>query len=312
MDLKAMESFKNNLFEKKVGGLRTSLNASPKNTYRVEWNASHLDLGSIYGPGMNNDVYCTMQVHDIYADALHLCAGSSSSYPSVRDELDSLSSRLDALGFRKAPSFGHGAVSQYVGHYRDAFEGSSSLYPDADVGWGEFSHIGDSDATMFPGEGKLNDFSLMRIGKIAIVRGSAWYRFKNYSGTTTSPELLLKVSIPEGFRLVSGGMHCFAFSAFINPSGTSSFTPGKFPSKDCFVFDYGMDGLGASFNIGGVSVGDKVTESLIAAPISEGESPVAEFWLRCPTGPDTSNYKSIRLTLNGWWQCGEDLPEPTE
>lgn len=308
MDLKAMESFKNNLFEKKVGGLRTSLNASPKNTYRVEWNASHLDLGSIYGPGMNNDVYCTMQVHDIYADALHLCAGSSSSYPSVRDELDSLSSRLDALGFRKAPSFGHGAVSQYVGDYRKAFEGSSALYPDYKVGWGTFGYI--SNAQMFPSEPK-NDFSLMRIGKIAIVRGSAWYRFKDYSGNTPSPELLLKVSIPEGFRMVSGGMKCLAFSAFIQPGGDgSSSTPGQFPSEDCFVFDYGIDGLS---RLPGVAIGEPVTttQSTIAGH-ADSSGRVDSFWLRCMTGPTTANYQSIRLSLNGWWQCEEGMPEPTE
>lgn len=310
MDLGAMTSFKDNLFEKKVGGLRTSLNAGSDNVYSVEWNASRLNLGSIYGSG-SDDAYCTMQVHDIYADSLHLHTGSAATFSSVRDEIDALSSRLDALGFRKAPSFGHGAVSQYVGHYRDAFEGSSALYPDADVGWNEFSHLADDDAGTFPGEGKLNDFTLMRIGKIAIVQGSAWYRFKGYSGTTESPELLLKVSIPEGFRMVSGGMRCLAFSAFINPGLGFSFTPRLFPSKDCFVFDYGMDGLGASFGMNGVKVGDKSRENLIATPLTEDESPVAEFWLRCPTGPDTSNYKGIRLSLNGWWQCEEGLPEPT-
>ena len=218
-----------------------------------------------------------------------------------------MSSRLDALGFRKAPSFGHGAVSQYVGDYRKAFEGSSALYPDYKVGWGTFGYI--SNAQIFLGEPE-NDFSLMRIGKIAIVRGSAWYRFKDYSGNTPSPELLLKVSIPEGFRMVSGGMKCLAFSAFIQPGGdASSSTQGQFPSMDCFVFDYGMDNLS---NMAGVTVGDKVIQSLIASPLSEDGSPVAEFWLRCMTGPTTVNYQSIRLSLNGWWQCGEDLPEPTE
>ena len=51
MDLGAMTSFKDNLFEKKVGGLRTSLNKGSEGVYNVEWNASRLDLGSIYGPG---------------------------------------------------------------------------------------------------------------------------------------------------------------------------------------------------------------------------------------------------------------------
>lgn len=317
MDLGAMTSFKDNLFEKKVGGLRTSLNAGSDNVYSVEWNASRLNLGSIYGSG-SDDAYCTMQVHDIYADSLHLHTGSAATFSSVRDEIDALSSRLDALGFRKAPSFGHGAVSQYVGDYRDAFEGSDVFYPDEKVGWSEFSHLSDDNAGRFPGEGKLNDFTLMRIGKIAIIQGSAWYRFKGYLGNTESPELLLKVSIPEGFRMVPNlpsSRKCYAFSAFVQPGATSSFTPRQFPSKDCFVFDYGMDGSGISFGMHGVDMGDGTLiyrENLIAFPLQYTPAPAAEFWLRCPTGPDKVNYQSIRLSLNGWWQCEEDLPEPTD
>ena len=313
LDLKAMETFKNNLFEKKIGGLSTSLTASG-DAYNVQWDASHFDLGKTihHGTGQSADAYCSLSVSDAFVDSLTFYANAGKhTLEGLYMDVYSLGSRLNALGFRKAPSFGHGAVSQYVGIYHHAFAGATGIYPDESVGWSEFSHLDDDNAQAYPGSGKLNDFTLMRIGKIAIVQGSAWYKFKGYLGNTASPELLLKVSIPEGFRMVSGGLNCIAFSAFVQPGDVGgSFSPSQFPSKDCFVFDYWMDALGRSFGMKGIEDGDKVKENTFIAPNSAGGSP--EFWLRCPAGSDKVNSQSIRLTLNGWWQCEEGLPEPTE
>ena len=302
MDLEAMTSFKDNLYKKKVGGLRTSL-ATSGTDYNVEWNASQVDLGRTLETAPTGiDAFCTLRVHDIYADALNFRVGQG-TYSSAKE----LADRLDALGFRKAPSFGHGAVSQYVGDLSDAAGGlGASLYPNYEVGWRQFEYV--SDATAFLVEPK-NDFSLMRIGKIAIVQGSAWYRFKDYSGYKPSPELLLKVSIPEGFRMVSGGMHCLGFSALITNQGAYGHSPAAFPGRDCFIYDYGIDGLG---KLMGVFIGEVKTESPLVGQADSSNTHVVSFWLRCPTGPDTDNGYSIRLSLNGWWQCEEGMPEPTE
>ena len=312
--MEALKTFKENLFEKRVGGLSTSPTVSgDAHTYTVHWDAYSLDLGKTlrYGTGQSDDVYCTFSVSNAFVDNLTFYANAGNhTLEDLFMDVYWLGGRLNALGFRKAPSFGYGAVSQYVGNYRKAINGTAGeIYPDESVGWSEFSHLDDDNAQAYPGFGKLNDFSLMRIGKIAIVQGSAWYKFKGYLGNTENPELLLKVSIPEGFRPISGGLRCLAFSAFVQPGDLpGSFTPSQFPSKNCFVFDYTMDGLGRSFGM----TGGKGGENLIIMPYADDRIHMPEFWLRCPTGPDKNYYQSIRLTLNGWWQCEEGLPEPTE
>lgn len=315
LDLEAMETFKNNLFEKKIGGLSTSLTASG-DAYNVQWDASHFDLGKTihHGTGQSADAYCSLSVSDAFVDSLTFYANAGKhTLEGLYMDVYSLGSRLNALGFRKAPSFGHGAVSQYVGNLRNAAGGlGASVYPNYNVGWSRFEYV--SDATAFLDTEPKNDFSLLRIGKIAIVRGSAWYRFSGYVGTEPSsgysPELLLRVSIPEGFRMVLGGMRCLGFSALVTNQGAYSHSPAAFPGKDCFIYDYGIDGLG---KLQGTLLGGNLTESpFIGQPDSSDPNMVSYFWLRCPTGPDKSNGYSIRLSLNGWWQCEEDLPEPTD
>ena len=320
--MKALEAFKNNLFEKRVGGLRTEHVVSPSDAYKVTWDASEVRLGRMHGDS-GSDPYATLYVDKVVSRRLELEGDEASAALPYINTVDvyasgdvyikgsSVSKRLDQLGFRKAPSFGHGAVSQYRGSLREAAGGlGTQVYPNYTVGWSQFDYV--SDATISLGKPK-NDFSLMRIGKIAIIQGSAWYKFKGYEGSEPPEDcrhdLLLKVSIPEGFRMVLGGRSGLGFSAFINQSATT-IIPANFPGESSFVFDYGIDRFG---RLAAVTLNGELTQSpFIGQPDSSNPNLVSAFWLRCPTGPDTYNGYCIRLNLNGWWQCEEGLPEPTD
>lgn len=123
VDLNALERFKDNLFEKRIGGLRTEHVVSPSDAYKVYWDASEVHLGRMKGD-LSSDPYATLYVNQLYVDnvASRLIElkgpGAKAVLPvievsedvfindsSVSDRLTQAEKRLDQLGFKKAKGF---------------------------------------------------------------------------------------------------------------------------------------------------------------------------------------------------------------
>lgn len=228
LDLKALEAFKNNLFEKRVGGLRTEHVVSPSDAYKVTWDASEVRLGRMRGDS-SSDPYATLYVDhvvsrrlelkgddasaalsyintvDVYASGDVYIKGSSVSYRLAQAE-----KRLDQLGFKK----GTAAYTR---------NGSALL-------------------------GTTSGIPITKIGKAALLTASmATYNF-NISGT-------IRLNIPEGFRPSPSKKPTLYFYDGL-PNAEMPFR-GGYPyswASDCSYIEFEVDGSDIN-NIANPSLG---------------------------------------------------------
>ena len=271
-----METFKNNLFEKRVGGLRTEHAVSPSNAYNVNWGASEVRLGKMRVDS-SSDPYATLYVdhvvsrllelkgdeasadlttitaEDIYASELYASEDVYINGSSVSNRLMQAEERLDQLGFKKAKGFD---IQSITAREEFGFEWTSGT------------------------------FGLYKLGNLTILNGIGNCRWESTLGTRTV--LPLRISLPSGYSVDEWWPRHNPSTGDPYPSPFGGQTPDSFAVM-------GFGGTASSFYVGA-----NMRFDCLAGTI--------DFEIAIPT----TGYTTGQLQLRGICWANGSLPTPIE
>ena len=274
--MEALKTFKDNLFEKRVGGLRTEHVVSPSDTYNVNWDANEVRLGRMRGDS-SSDPYATLYVDHVVSRLLDLKGDEASAAlplidsttitakdiyasedvyingDSVSYRLAQAEKRLDQLGFKKAKGF---SIQSITAREEFGFAWTSGT------------------------------FGLYKLGNLTILNGIGNCRWESDLGLRMT--LPLRISLPSGYSVDEWWPRHNPSTNEPYPSPFGGQTPDSFAVM-------GFGGTGSSFYVG----------ANMRFDCSAG---TIDFDIAIPT----TGYTTGQLQLRGICWANGSLPTPIE